>query len=112
MPEKIADKVEANGHAMPAIAPEKIEETTRRYMREAGTTIEDAFRRSNDLMATTTEFYFDMIDRTMHNTIEMTNRGERAMQDMMTIYRRTYTENFKFWETYWQDLNKIFARPR
>src|SRR4051812_37572848 len=47
MPEKIAEKGEANGRPM----PEKIEETTRRYIREAGTASEDAFRVYNDMMA-------------------------------------------------------------
>lgn len=112
MPEKIADKVETNGHAIPDKVPEKIEETTRRYIQEAETRMEDGFRRYNDLMDTTTEFYFDIFERTMRDTMDMTGRAERAMQDMMTIYRRTYTEGFKFWQAYWRDLNKIYARSR
>src|SRR4051794_33771854 len=117
MPEKIADKVETNGHAMPDKAPEKIKETgsaahSGRYTQEAETGMEDAFRRYNDLMDTTTEFYFDIFERSMRDTMDMTGRAERAMHDTLTIYRRTYSEGFKFWQTYWQDLNKIYVPPR
>ena len=108
MPEKIAEKGEANGRPM----PEKIEETTRRYIREAGIASEDAFRMYNDMMTTTTEFYFDMCEKSMRDSMEIRTRAERAMQDMMAVYRRTYTEGLKGWQAYWQDLNKLLPRPK
>jgi len=108
MPDKIAERSEVNGRPV----PEKIEETTRRYIREAGTASEDAFRMYNDMMATTTEFYFDMFEKTMHDSMEITTRAEHPMEDMMTMYRKTYTEGFKAWQAYWQDLNKLLPRPK
>jgi hypothetical protein len=110
MPEKIADKVEANGAARPM--PEKAVETTRRYVKEAEKAGEDAFRMYNDLMETTTEYFFDTLDKTMHDTMEIMTHTEHAMEEMMAIYRRNYTDGIKSWRTYWQDVTKTFPRPR
>jgi hypothetical protein len=110
MPEKIADKVETNGATRPM--PEKVAETSRRYIREAEKAGENAFRMSNDLMTTTTNYYFDAIDKTIHDSMELTMRAERAMGDMMTIYRQTYMDGIKSWQAYWQDINKTLVRTR
>ncbi len=112
MPEKIADRVETNGRPIPEKAPEKIEETARRYMREAGDVAQDTFRVYNDLLATTTNYYLDTLDKTIHDTMELTGEVEHAMENMMTIYRRAYTEGFKAWQAYWQEINKSLVRPK
>lgn len=113
MPEKIADTpVNGATRPMPEKAPEKIAETTRKYMQEAEKVGEDAFRMYNDLMTTTTNYYFDTLDKTMHDTMEMTMRAEHAMEDMLVIYRRSITEGMKSWQAWWQDANKAFIRPK
>jgi uncharacterized protein Yka (UPF0111/DUF47 family) len=112
MPEKIADKVETNGRPMPEKVPEKIEETARKYMRQAEDVAEDTFRAYNELMATTTKYYFDTLDRTVRETMEITKNAEHNVEEMMTIYRRVYTEGIKSWQTYFNEINKLIVRPK
>jgi hypothetical protein len=96
MPEKIADRVE---------------EDTRRYMREAEDVAQETFRRSNDLMTTTMKYYFNSFDMFMRYTMELTDHTQRAMNNMMTVYRKGYTESMKDWEDYVNQVNKIVIRP-
>jgi hypothetical protein len=44
--------------------------------------------------------------------MEITRYTEDAWEKMATIYRRMFTDNFKMWETYWDDVNKMIIRPR
>lgn len=120
MPEKTVDRAAANGAARrrtpppkaPEKAPEKVVETARHYAQEAEKVGADAFRMYNDLMATTTNYYFDTLNRTMHGTMELTTHFEHAMDNMTAIYRRIYEEGLKSWETYVEDINKTFPRPK
>jgi hypothetical protein len=108
MPEKTE-----NGPTRTAEKPtEKIEETTRRYMREAETTARDAMRNYNDVIRTTTTYYFDTWDRMMRAGMEYTKYMTDAWENMFTIWRRTYTDNYKTLETYWDEMYKIIPRPR
>jgi hypothetical protein len=112
MPEKIVDKVETNGRPMPEKAPEKVEETARKYMRQAEDVAEDTFRAYNELMATTTKQYFDTLDRTVRETMGITTTAQHATEEMMTIYRRVFTEGIKSWQTYFNEINKMVPRPK
>jgi hypothetical protein len=106
MPEKTADKIEPNGHPI----PQMIEETTRRYTHEAERAAGDAFRIYNDFMTTTTNYYFDNLNRTMRQNVEIATYAQKTVEDLTGIYRRAYAEGYKSWEAYWQDINKVFTR--
>jgi phosphoenolpyruvate carboxylase len=112
MPEKIADKVETNGRPAAEKAPQKVEETARWYMFGTGTTVQDSIRMYNELMATTTKYYVDMLGSTIRDTMDMTVKAEHAMEEMITIYRHTYNDGIKAWQTYLEDINKVMPRPR
>lgn len=96
---------------MPEKTTEKIEETGRRYMREAEDIAQGAFRRSNDFMAITMKYYFNTFDTFMRYNMEFTDHARHAMDDMMTTYRRYYTEGVKSWEDYFNDTYKIVYPP-
>jgi len=96
---------------MPEITADKVEENTRRYMREAEDAAQSAFRVGNDLVTTATNYYFDSITRIMRGTIEITAKTQHNMEDMLTIYRKIYTDGIKSWEEYLDKVNKSFARP-
>jgi len=81
-------------------------------MRQAGDVAEDTFRTYNELIDVTTKYYFDTLDRTMHETMEITKTAEHNMEEMMTIYRRIYTEGIKAWQNYFNDINKMIGRPK
>src|SRR3954454_1917509 len=90
---------------------EKVEETTRRYMREAEDAAQDAFRVGNDLMTTGINYYFDSFSKLMRQSMELTNYAQRATDDMLSIYRRMYSDGIKTWQEYSNDVNKIVVRP-
>src|SRR5689334_13897637 len=100
MPEKT---MENNTRTM----PERPEDTPRRYMREAENTVRDAMSTWNDMIPTTTNFYFDIIGKTMHHNMELTKHTQDAWENMMTVWRRMYTDNYKAWEGYWDEMNKM-----
>jgi hypothetical protein len=112
MPEKTTETT-TNGATRTADKPmERVEETTRRYMREAETTARDTMRTYNELMRTTTTYTFDTLDKTMRAGMELTKYMTDAWENIFTIYRRMYTDTYKTWETYWDEANKIMSRPR
>jgi hypothetical protein len=43
--------------------------------------------------------------------MELTDHTQRAMNNMMTVYRKGYTESMKDWEDYVNQVNKIVIRP-
>lgn len=95
---------------MPEMTANKVEEGTRRYMREAEEVARDAYRVGNDFFTTTMNYYFNMFDRMIHDTLEITTKNQHIMEDMMGVYRRMYETNMKAWEKYIDDVNKII-RP-
>lgn len=96
---------------MPEKTTEKIEETTRQYMREAEDIAQNAFRAGNDLMTTTMKYYFDSFGTMLRHGMELTSPTQHAMDDMVNIYRRIYSDGIKSWQDYLTDVNRIFARP-
>lgn len=96
---------------MPETTAEKVQEGAREYMREAEKVAQDAFKTGNDFMSTTMNFYFDTFDTMAKAGMELTDKTWRAMDDMMTVYRKVYGDNFKGFQGYWTEVNKIFARP-
>jgi hypothetical protein len=90
---------------------DKVEENTRRYMREAEDAAQSAFRVGNDLLTTTTYYYFDSLNRMMRGTVEITTKTQRTIEDMLTVYRKVYTDGVKSWEEYVDKVNKTFVRP-
>ena|SRR5690349_3305426 len=88
---------------------EKVEETTRQYMREAEDVAQNAFRAGNDLMTTTMKYYFDTVGAMLRQSMALTNQAQRDLDGMMTIYRRIYSDGIKSWEGYLNDVNKIFV---
>ena len=94
---------------MPEKITDKVEETSRQYMREAEDVAQNAFRTGNDLMTTTIKYYFDSFGTMMRHGMELTSHTQHNIDDMMTIYRRIYTDGIKSWEGYLNDVNKIFV---
>jgi hypothetical protein len=90
---------------------EKVQEGAREYMREAEKVAQDAFKTGNDFMTSTMNFYFDGFDKMTKAGMEMTDKTWHAMDDMMVIYRKVYTESFKGFQDYLAEVNKIFVRP-
>ena len=109
MPEKT---IETNHTTTPMKPADKVEETTRRYMRDAETTARDTARMWNDLITGTTNYYFDTFEKTMRYGMDMNRQIGDTWENMMANWRRMYMDNYKNWESYRQDANKIITRPR
>ena len=112
MPEKTAAKVETNGVPKPEIRPEKVAETARTYAREAESTARDVVRMYNDLLSTTTKYYYDAVGNNIRGTMEIAAKAQHNMEDVLTIYRKVYTDSFKAWQNYLDEVSKVFPRPR
>jgi len=106
MPEKTAEITPNNSTAA------KMEETTRKYIREAETTTRDTIRMYNDMMRTTTNYYFDTFGKAMNYGIELNKEMTGTWENMFTTFRHMYTDNYKMWENYWDEMYKAFPRPR
>ena len=108
MPEKT---IETNNATTPK-PPEKVEETTRRYMREAESTARDTVRMWNELITTSTTYYFDTFGKSMRYGIEMNREIGESWEHLMTGWRKMYMDNYKGWEGYWENINKMVTRPK
>jgi len=108
MPEKTTETPTANGTR----TPEKLEETTYRYMREAEATARDAMRGYNDMIKTTTNYYYETWDKTLRYGMEYTKYTTDAWENLWTMYRRMYTDYYKTWETYSEATYKMMPLPR
>jgi hypothetical protein len=96
---------------MPEKTADKVQEDTRRYMREADDVAQDAFRMGNDFITTTINYYFDSFGRIMHDTMEIANKTQPMTEDIMSTYRRFYMDGVKNWQDYMASINKIIIRP-
>lgn len=106
MPEKITEKkVETNGVPKPEIKPEKP------FTREVESTTRDFIQMYNTLLSTTTKYYADTLGTNIKGTMELASKAQHNMEDMLTIYRRTYTDSFKAWQFYLDEVSKVFPLP-
>jgi hypothetical protein len=112
MPEKTTENVKTNGLPKPEIKPEKPVEAARAVAREAEFATRDIIQMYNDLLATTTKYSVDMLGTNIKGTMELANKAQRNMEDVLTIYRRAYTDGFKMWQTYLDEMGKVIPMPR
>lgn len=70
----------------------------------------NAFRTMNDLMSATTEYSFDVAEKSMRFATDLNGQYERNVKDAMTTYRAVYQENFKAWQGYVQGLTDLMTR--
>jgi hypothetical protein len=96
---------------MPEKTTEKVEMDARRYVREAEDIVQNTVRAGNDFMTTNMKYYFDMLGMMMRYNMQLTRQTQRAMDEMVTIYREAYKDGIKSWEGYINDINKIVVRP-
>ena len=64
----------------------------------------------NDAFLATTEWTFDMFERSLRYNQELRSQSERAMSEALASYRILYQDGLKSWQGYIQGINDIASR--
>jgi hypothetical protein len=64
----------------------------------------------NEAFLASTQWTFDMFDRSLHYNQELRSQSERAMSEGLASYRGLYQDGLKSWQGYIQGINDIASR--
>jgi hypothetical protein len=64
----------------------------------------------NDMLFATTEWTFDMAQRSLRYNQELRNQSERMLNEGLASYRELYRDGLKTWQGYIQGINQIVER--
>lgn len=90
------------------------QKTVQQQMREQYKVVEDTtqdvMRAWNDLALATTEFSFDVAQKSMSYGLGLRGQSERVAQEALAAYRQVYQDSFRAWQGYIQGVNEIIVR--
>jgi hypothetical protein len=90
------------------------QKTTQQQAREQFKVAENAaqnmLRVWNEAFFATTEWTFDMFERSLRYNQELRSQSERTMNEALASYRGMYQDGLKTWQGYVQGINQIVER--
>jgi len=90
------------------------QKTTQQQAREQFKVAENAAQNMlhvwNEAFLATTEWTFDMFERSLHYNQELRSQSERTMNEALARYRGLYQDGMKSWQGYVQGINDIASR--
>jgi hypothetical protein len=93
------------------MAEQKIaQQQAREQFKVAENAAHNMLRVWNDAFFTTTEWTFDMVERSLRYNQELRSQSERAMSEALASYRALYQDGLKTWQGYIQGINQIIER--
>jgi hypothetical protein len=90
------------------------QKTTQQQAREqfkvAENNAQNMLRVWNEALFTSTEWTFDMAERSLRYNHELRGQSERTLNEALASYRALYQDGLKSWQGYLQGLNDIASR--
>jgi hypothetical protein len=86
------------------------QQQAREQFKVAENTAQTMLRVWNDAFFTTTEWTFDIFERSLRCNQELRSQSERAMSEALVSYRGLYQDGLKSWQGYIQGINDIASR--
>src|SRR5262245_343411 len=92
------------------VAENAVQEQAREQFKVAENAVQNLFRMWNEAFFATTDWGFDMFERSLRYNQELYSQSERTMKEALTSYRGLYEEGLKSWQGYMQGINEIASR--
>jgi hypothetical protein len=92
------------------MAEQKTAQQAREQFKVAENAAQNMLRVWNDAFLATTEWTFDMFERSLRYNQELRSQSERAMSEALSSYRGLYQDGLKSWQGYIQGINDIASR--
>ena len=86
------------------------QQQAREQFKVAENTAQNTLHAWNDMFFATTEWSFDLVERSMRYNQELRGQTERTLNEALTSYRGLYQDGMKIWQGYVQGLNDIASR--
>jgi hypothetical protein len=86
------------------------QQQAREQFKVAENAAQNMLRMWNEAFFATTEWSFDMFERSLRYNQELRSQGERTMKEALASYRGLYQEGVKSWQGYVQGINDIASR--
>jgi hypothetical protein len=92
------------------MAEQKTTQQAREQFKVAENTAQNMLRVWNDMLFTTTDWTFDMAERSLRYNQELRSQSERTLNEALASYRGLYYDGLKTWQGYVQGINDIISR--
>jgi cytoplasmic iron level regulating protein YaaA (DUF328/UPF0246 family) len=92
------------------MAEQKTTQHAREQFKVAENTAQNMLRVWNDMLFTTTDWSFDMAERSLRYNQELRSQSERTLNEALASYRGLYYDGLKTWQGYVQGINDIISR--
>jgi hypothetical protein len=86
------------------------QQQTREQFKVVENTAQNTLRVWNDLFFATTEWTFDLAERSLRYNQELRGQTERTFNEALASYRGLYQDELKIWQGYVQGLNDVASR--
>ena len=86
------------------------QQPAREQFKVAENNAQNMLRVWNEALFTTTEWTFDMAERSLRYNQELRSQTERTLNEALASYRGLYQDGLKTWQGYVQGLNEIVSQ--
>jgi hypothetical protein len=87
-----------------------VQQQAREQFKVAENNAQNMMRVWNETLFTTTEWTFDMAERSLRYNQELRGQAERTFSEALASYRALYHDGVKTWQGYVDGLNDIASR--
>ena len=86
------------------------QQQVREQFKVAENNAQNMLRVWNEALSATSEWSFDMAERTLRYNQELRSQTERTLNEALTSYHGLYQDSLKTWQGYVQGLNEMVSR--
>lgn len=86
------------------------QQQAREQFKVAENNVQNMLRVWNEAFFTTTEWTFDVAERSLRYNQELRSQTERTLNEALASYRGLYQDGLKTWQGYVQGINEIVSR--
>jgi len=86
------------------------QQQAREQFKVAENNVQNMLRVWNEAFFTTTEWTFDVTERSLRYNQELRSQTERTLNEALASYRGLYQDGLKTWQGYVQGINEIVSR--
>lgn len=86
------------------------QQQAREQFKVAENNVQNTLRVWNEAFFATTEWTFDVAERSLRYNQELRGQSERTLNEALASYRGLYQDGLKTWQGYVQGINEIVSR--
>ena len=94
------------------VAENAVQQQAREQFKVAENNIQNMARVWNEALLGTTEWSFEVAERSLRYNHELLSQSERTLNEALATYRSLYQDGLKTWEGYVQSISQITSRKQ